>query len=78
MAAVGAGMHLQLGARNHSETISLTLRSVDNRKRVFYVFSMSFILCDANAVNERVWVRDNKNNSTEAISGMNGKRGKLK
>lgn len=36
---------------------------------------MCFILCDANAVNERAWVSDNKNNSTEAISGMNGKRG---
>lgn len=32
MAAVGAGLHLQLRARKHSYTISLTLRSVDNRK----------------------------------------------
>lgn len=38
MAAEGAGMHLQLGARNHSKVISLTVRSVDNRNRTAYVF----------------------------------------
>lgn len=31
---------------------------------------MCFILCDANAVSERAWVRDY---STKAISGMNGR-----
>lgn len=36
---------------------------------------MHFRLCDANAVNERAWVTDNKNNSTKAISGMNRKSG---
>lgn len=55
MAAVGAGLRVQLRARKHSYTVSATLRSVDNRKGA----ARENVLCFVVQIQyERVWVRD--------------------